>query len=35
MKTKKRTSTGFMIVVYIVCIFLAILSLFPFMIMIV
>ena len=35
MKTKKRTSTGFSIFVYVVCIFLTILSLFPFMIMVV
>ena len=35
MKTKKRTTTGFSIFVYVVCIFLTILSLFPFMIMVV
>lgn len=35
MKTKKRTSTGLMIVIYIVCIILALLSIMPFWIMIV
>ncbi len=35
MKTKKRTSTGLMIVIYVVCIFLTLLSLFPFTIMVV
>lgn len=35
MKTKKRTSKGLMIIIYAVCIFLTILSLFPFMIMVV
>ena len=34
-KTKKRTSTGYMIIIYAVCIFLTLLSLFPFTIMIV
>lgn len=35
MKTKKRTSTGLMVVIYVVCIFLTLLSLFPFTIMVV
>lgn len=35
MKTKKRSSVPFMVLVYVVCIFLTILSLFPFIIMIV
>lgn len=34
-KTKKRTSVGYMIIIYAVCIFLTLLSLFPFTIMIV
>ena len=35
MKSKKRTSIPYMVVIYVVCIFLAILSIFPFWIMIV